>query len=148
PGEGDDHRGEADQGFRFEGLASFRPGRGGPDPEGLGTPAGADRFNDRATFASGGGPLRTGRGPPCRAGLASPLLSPDRVMPFFLNAARRPLMFRSLREVARRRPRMTALVLGLLLLAAAGAGFYAYALRQWHLAQADLKQNRAEEARR
>src|SRR5262245_33727874 len=56
-------------------------------------------------------------------------------------------MLRHLRMVVWRRSRTTALVVALLLLAATGAGLYAYALRQWHAAEAAVKEGRIAEAR-
>jgi tetratricopeptide (TPR) repeat protein len=47
---------------------------------------------------------------------------------------------------ARRRTRTIVLVLALLLLIGAGVGFYFYALRQWAAAEADVKNNRLQEA--
>src|SRR5690348_12187014 len=51
-------------------------------------------------------------------------------------------------NAARRRPRTTAVVAGLVALAATAGGFYAYALRQWDVAQAAVKDNRPDDAQR
>jgi tetratricopeptide (TPR) repeat protein len=51
-------------------------------------------------------------------------------------------------RAVRRRPRAAAVVLALLALAGAAAGGYAYALRQWHAAEAAVKDGRLEEAQR
>jgi predicted Zn-dependent protease len=56
-------------------------------------------------------------------------------------------MLQSLGKVVRRRPKTTALVLALLVLAGTAVGLYAYALRQWHTAQAAVKNGRPADAR-
>jgi tetratricopeptide (TPR) repeat protein len=50
-------------------------------------------------------------------------------------------------KAARGRPKTTGLVLAVLALAGTGAGFYAYALRQWHAAQMAVKESRLEDAK-
>lgn len=55
-------------------------------------------------------------------------------------------MFRRLNSAVRTVPKTTALVLVLLILSAASAGVYAYALRQWTAAQQALADERTEEA--
>lgn len=57
-------------------------------------------------------------------------------------------MLRLLAAVVRRRPKTALLALVLLLLAGTVAGRYAYALRQWHAAEAAVRENRLADARR
>jgi tetratricopeptide (TPR) repeat protein len=75
------------------------------------------------------------------------LPSPEKVMPKRPRALAWGLRALGLAgKAARRRPRTTAVVVGLVALAAAAGGFYAYALRQWDVAQAAVKDNRPDDA--
>jgi tetratricopeptide (TPR) repeat protein len=56
-------------------------------------------------------------------------------------------MLHSLAGTVRRRPKTTAAVLALLLLAGTAVGLYGYALYQWHAAQAAVKKGQPAEAR-
>jgi tetratricopeptide (TPR) repeat protein len=50
-------------------------------------------------------------------------------------------------KAVRGRPKTTGLILAVLALAGTGAGFYAYALRQWQAAQVAVKESRLEDAK-